>query len=81
MIRTRNAILAAIIVAGLVGTASTTVQAQFEPSSADRSACDKDAFKLCTSAMPNKEAVMLCLKGKKSQLSPKCRAQFEKRGG
>jgi hypothetical protein len=79
--KTRNVVLAAIIAIGLVGESLRTVHAQFEPSAEDRSACDKDAFKLCMSAMPNKEAVMLCLKGKRSQLSPRCRAQFDKRGG
>jgi hypothetical protein len=81
MLTSRNVVLAAIIAAGFIGTSRTTVHAQFEPSAEDRSACDKDAFKLCMSAMPSKEAVMLCLKGKKSQLSPRCRAQFDKRGG
>jgi hypothetical protein len=58
--KTRNVVLAAIIAIGLVGESLRTVHAQFEPSAEDRSACDKDAFKLCMSAMPNKEAVMAC---------------------
>jgi hypothetical protein len=81
MPKTRNAVVAAIIATALIATTLTTVHAQFEPTADDRSACDKDAYKLCMSAMPSKEAVMLCLKGKKSQLSPRCRAQFDKRGG
>ena len=81
MFMTRNAVLAEIIATGFVGTSLTTVHAQFEPTADDRAACDKDAFKLCASALPNKEAVMLCLKGKKNQLSPRCRAQFDRRGG
>jgi hypothetical protein len=36
-----------------------------EPTAADRAACDKDAFKLCTSAMPNKDAVMQACVGRK----------------
>jgi hypothetical protein len=81
MTRTRTAMLAAIIAVASVGAVATAAHAQFEPSAADRAACDKDAFKLCMSAMPNKDAVMQCLRGKKAELSPRCRAQFDKRGG
>ena len=79
MTKISNPLFAAMILAGLIGV--TGAHAQFEPTAADRAACDKDAFKLCTSAMPNKDAVMQCLRGKKAQLSPRCRAQFDKRGG
>ena len=75
----RKILVAAFIVAGLLGSVGA-VHA-FEPTAADRAACDKDAWKLCYSSIPDKEAVMLCLRGKKDQLSPRCREQFNKRGG
>jgi hypothetical protein len=77
----RTIVFAAIVAAASVGALTTVANAQFEPTADDRAACDKDAFKLCTSAMPSKDAVMQCLRGKKAQLSPRCRAQFDKRGG
>jgi hypothetical protein len=81
MSRMRSAVLAAMVATGFVGAGVTTAGAEFQPSAEDRSACDKDAFKLCMSSLPSKEAVMLCLRGKKAELSPRCRAQFDKRGG
>ncbi|MGH6641069.1 MAG: hypothetical protein ACRED3_00080 [Bradyrhizobium sp.] len=39
-------------------------------------ACTSDAFRLCSSEIPNVERVTACMVAKKSQLSPPCRAQF-----
>ncbi|WP_249142552.1 hypothetical protein [Bradyrhizobium sp. AUGA SZCCT0160] len=39
-------------------------------------ACTSDAFRLCSSDIPNVERVTACMVAKKSQLSPPCRAQF-----
>jgi hypothetical protein len=39
-------------------------------------ACTSDAFRLCSSEIPNIDRVTACMVAKKSQLSPPCRAQF-----
>ena len=52
-----------------VGEAHTPEQEQ---------ACTGDAFRLCSSAIPNVDAVTVCMIRNKSQLSPGCRAVFRK---
>ncbi len=42
-----------------------------------RAACMGDAVMLCPAAIPNKARIAACLGAKMSQLSPRCRAQFE----
>jgi hypothetical protein len=39
-------------------------------------ACTSDAFRLCSSEIPNIDRITACMAAKKSQLSPACRAQF-----
>jgi hypothetical protein len=39
-------------------------------------ACTGDAFRLCSSEIPDIGRVTACMVAKKSQLSPACRAQF-----
>jgi hypothetical protein len=39
-------------------------------------ACTGDAFRLCSSEIPDVDRVTACMVAKKSQLSPGCRAQF-----
>ncbi|UPK05156.1 hypothetical protein [Bradyrhizobium sp. 170] len=39
-------------------------------------ACTSDAFRLCSSEIPDVGRVTACMVAKKSQLSPPCRAQF-----
>ncbi|WFU16048.1 hypothetical protein [Bradyrhizobium sp. CB3481] len=39
-------------------------------------ACTGDAFRLCSSDIPDVERVTACMIRNKSQLSPPCRAQF-----
>jgi hypothetical protein len=39
-------------------------------------ACTGDAFRLCSSEIPDVDRVTACMVAKKSQLSPPCRAQF-----
>jgi hypothetical protein len=39
-------------------------------------ACTGDAFRLCSSEIPNVDRVTACMIRNKSQLSPGCRAQF-----
>jgi hypothetical protein len=37
-----------------------------------------DALTLCSSAIPNKARIAMCLASKMDRLSPRCRAQFAK---
>jgi hypothetical protein len=39
-------------------------------------ACTPDAFRLCSSEIPNVDRVTACMIARKSQLSPACRAHF-----
>lgn len=39
-------------------------------------ACTNDAFRLCSSEIPDVERVTACMTRNKAQLSPLCRAQF-----
>jgi hypothetical protein len=39
-------------------------------------ACTGDAFRLCSSEIPDISRVTACMVAKKSQLSPACRSQF-----
>jgi hypothetical protein len=49
-----------------------------KPTAEERGACMGDAMTLCIAAIPNKARIASCLASKMSQLSPRCRAQFEK---
>jgi hypothetical protein len=42
----------------------------------ERAACTPDVFRLCSSEITNVTAIIACMKAKKSQLSPACRAAF-----
>jgi hypothetical protein len=44
--------------------------------SEEREACTPDVFRLCSSEIPNVDKIISCMKAKKSQLSPKCKAVF-----
>ena len=42
----------------------------------EQQACQPDAFRLCSSEIPDVDRVAACMIAKKSQLSPQCRAFF-----
>jgi hypothetical protein len=54
--------------------------AGFQPTAEQRSACMGDAMSLCSAFVPDAGRILSCLASKKSQLSPQCRAQFDKHG-
>jgi len=60
--------LASVILLLLIGTV-----AQAE-SQVERQACENDAFRVCSAAIPNRHNVFLCLMTKRRQLSPPCQA-------
>ena len=47
--------------------------AQAEPTSAERAACQQDAFKYCNHAIPNRARVRACLEENARRISPVCR--------
>jgi hypothetical protein len=62
--------------------ATTTASAQENRGTAEqRAACAPDAFKLCSSYIPDAAMVESCLRQKKSDLSDACRSIFEQSAG
>ena len=51
------------------------------PTAEQKSACMSDVMRFCFSFNMNMDAVGSCLKAHKSQLSPRCRALYEKEEG
>jgi hypothetical protein len=56
----------------------TAASAEFKPTAQQRAACTSDALSLCSSVLMSMDRVVSCLQAKKTRLSPKCRAQFDK---
>jgi hypothetical protein len=77
MIKTRNRMFGAVgLLLSVVPTAA--LASVSKPTAEERGACMGDAISLCISAIPNKARIASCLASKMSQLSPRCRAQFDK---
>ena len=77
MIKTRTGMFAAVGL--LLGGVSTAALASVsKPTAEERAACMGDAMTLCITAIPNRARIASCLASKMSQLSPRCRAQFDK---
>jgi hypothetical protein len=49
-----------------------------EATAEQRRACTPDAFRLCSSHIPNIEAITACMRANKSKLSPECKLVFDK---
>jgi len=75
MTKTRSGLIAA---AGLLLVLPTAASAQLQETPERRAACMADAMMLCPGAIPNKARIASCLASKMSQLTPRCRAQFDK---
>lgn len=75
MTKLRHAVLGATIVATVLASASAGF-AQGTPE--QRSACMGDAFKLCSSEIPNIPRITACMRTNFSKLSPACKAAFVK---
>lgn len=52
------------------GTSAAAATAQ------ERAACTPDVFRLCSSDIPNVDAITACMKRQRSKLSPACAAVF-----
>jgi len=75
----RSGLLGAAVVGSLFTLLPAGASAGFRPTAAQRAACTGDAYSLCSFAIPNMDRILACLSSKKSQLSPGCRAQFDRR--
>ena len=61
---------------------ATTASAQDNRGTPEqRAACAPDAFRLCSSYIPDPTRVEHCLRQNKSDLSDACRSDFEQSGG
>ncbi|MGO9005115.1 MAG: hypothetical protein ACLQIQ_20685 [Beijerinckiaceae bacterium] len=67
--------LALVIVFGLAAAATARAD---EGTYAQRVACTPDAFRLCSSEIPNVDAVKSCMIANKAKLSAACLATFPK---
>jgi len=62
----------------VLGLAPLANAEALEITAAQRAACTPDAFRLCSSAIPNVEAVKSCMIANKAKLSAACLATFPK---
>ena len=67
----QSGLLLALVLAASAGPAASQ---GYTPE--QEQACTGDAFRLCSSEIPDVGRVTACMVAKKSQLSPPCRAQF-----
>jgi hypothetical protein len=79
MIKIRKGLLGAATIAALLGSLSAA-SANYQPSAEQRSACMGDTLRLCASEIPNTTRIINCLQRQKAQVSPRCRAFFDKAG-
>ena len=77
MIRIRTASFAALALL-LCALPTAALASVSKPTAEERAACMGDAMTLCITAIPNRARIASCLASKMSQLSPRCRAQFDK---
>src|ERR1700750_2077400 len=70
----RNFQLGATFAVALAFSILPTVGHAYTPE--EQQACQPDAFRLCSSEIPDVDRVTACMVAKKSQLSPQCRAFF-----
>ena len=63
-----------LLAAALAASAGTAAAQSYTPE--QEQACTGDAFRLCSSEIPDIARVTACMVAKKSQLSPPCRAHF-----
>jgi surfactin synthase thioesterase subunit len=66
----------AFLIAGFCLGGVSSVQA-FEATAEQQEACTPDAFRLCSSEIPDAQRVEACMKANMESLSPPCRAVFQ----
>ena len=55
--------------------------AEAQPTPAQRQACEQDAYRLCSEAIPDEQRVRQCLVRNMKRLNPTCRAAFHRKRG
>jgi hypothetical protein len=70
--------LKSILLLAALGLFSTAAARAEEGTYAQRMACMSDAFRLCSSEIPNADAVKACMIAKKAKLSTACLATWPK---
>jgi hypothetical protein len=70
----RSLSVATAVAISLISSAAHAVEATAE----QRRACTPDAFRLCSSHIPNVDAIIGCMRANKSKLSPACKVVFDK---
>lgn len=66
------------LLATFMMTAATSLASAQTSSAEQRRLCIGDAFRLCSSAIPNVEDVTACMRKQKANLSSGCKAVFDK---
>jgi hypothetical protein len=66
----------ALLIAGFTLIAIPSVQA-FEVTAEQEQACEPDAFRLCSSEIPDASRVAACMQANEASLSPQCHAVFQ----
>ena len=68
----RSTAFAIAVAASLLGSVGAGSAEGFTPE--QRSACTPDAFRLCSSEIPNVSAITACMRKNRANLSPTCKA-------
>src|ERR1700722_17552097 len=76
-VRSRNFQLGLMLATVLLATMSPTAGRAYTPE--QQQACSGDAFRLCSTEIPDVDRVTVCMIRNKAQLSPGCRAFFRPR--
>ena len=76
--RGRSVVLAGIALAAVLMLAGTGrgLAAEYRGTEEQRQACTSDVFRLCSAYIPDVGSIVTCMKARRSQLSPGCRAAF-----
>jgi hypothetical protein len=75
MNKIRHVLIGTAVMAALLATSSAGFA---QGTSRQRSACMGDAFRFCSSAIPNVSRVTACMKSNYARLTPGCKATFPK---
>ena len=75
---TIKTIFGALVVAASLMSFTASVSAAEIATAEQRAACTPDAFRLCSSHIPNIPAITACMKKNFDNLSPACKAVFPK---
>ena len=78
MYKVRGGFLGVVVVGALLSVLPTSGFAGSQPTAEQRAACTGDYLRFCFSLNPNADGVVACPYSHKAQLSPSCRAIFDR---